>query len=134
MILPDVISKEPLGPAVRQGDEQWVNIVKWTIFALVNSEELGVSSTSIEQAVNSKKPEIMRLVGTEGNFGERTGLSRDWVVRIVRRVGNSTEMFQPPSAVGPKLRIPPRLTQLWTNHGLLHAPPIPHPPPFPTHS
>ena len=124
MILPDVISKEPLGPAVRQGDEQWVNIVKWTIFALINSEELGVSSTSIEQAVNSKKPEIMRLVGTEGNFGERAGLSRDWVVRIVRSVGNYAEMFERHVGVGSKLGIPRGLNQLWTNGGILYAPPI----------
>jgi general L-amino acid transport system substrate-binding protein len=123
-ILPDVISKEPLGPAVPQGDEQWVNIVKWTIFALINSEELGVSSTSIEQAVKSKKPEIMRLVGTEGDFGERAGLSRDWVVRIVRSVGNYAEMFERNVGVGSKLGIPRGLNQLWTNGGILYAPPI----------
>jgi general L-amino acid transport system substrate-binding protein len=124
VILPDVISKEPLGPAVRQGDEQWVNIVKWTIFALINAEELGVSSTSIAQAVNSKKPEIMRLVGTEGNFGERAGLSRDWVVRIVRSVGNYAEMFERHVGIGSKLGIPRGLNQLWTNGGILYAPPI----------
>ncbi len=123
-ILPDVISKEPLGPVVRQGDEHWVNIVKWTIFALINSEELGVSSTSIEQAVKSKKPEIMRLVGTEGDFDERAGLSRDWVVRIVRSVGNYAEMFERNVGVGSKLGIPRGLNQLWTNGGILYAPPI----------
>jgi general L-amino acid transport system substrate-binding protein len=124
MILPDIISKEPLGPAVRQGDEQWVGIVKWMIFALINSEELGVSSTSIEQAVKSNKPEIMRLVGTEGNFGERAGLSRDWVVRIVRSVGNYAEVFERNVGVGSKLGIPRGLNQLWTNGGILYAPPI----------
>jgi general L-amino acid transport system substrate-binding protein len=123
-ILPDVISKEPLGPAVRQGDEQWVNIVKWTIFALINCEELGVSSASVEQAVKSKKPEIMRLVGTDGNFGEQAGLSRDWVVRIVRSVGNYAEIFERNVGVGSRLGIPRGLNQLWTNGGILYAPPI----------
>jgi len=81
VILPDIISKEPLGPAVRQGDEQWASIVKWTIFALIDAEELGVSSTTIDEAVRSAKPDIRRLVGTEGNFGEQAGLTRDWAVR-----------------------------------------------------
>src|SRR5215470_5785745 len=86
IILPDVISKEPLGPAVRQGDDQWANIVKWTAFALINAEELGVSSKSIDQAVLSEKPEVKRLTGVEGSFGEQAGLTKDWVVCIVRSV------------------------------------------------
>jgi general L-amino acid transport system substrate-binding protein len=123
-ILPDVISKEPLGPAVRQGDEQWADIVKWTVFALINAEELGVSSASIDEAVKSKKPEVMRLVGSEGNFGEQAGLTRDWVVRIVRSVGNYAQIFERNVGVESKLGIPRGLNHLWSNGGILYAPPI----------
>lgn len=124
VILPDVISKEPLGPAVRQGDEQWANIVKWTAFALINAEELGVSSKSIDQAVRSDKPEVRRLAGTEGSFGEQAGLTKDWVVRIIRSVGNYGEIFERNIGVESKLGIPRGLNQLWTNGGIVYAPPI----------
>jgi general L-amino acid transport system substrate-binding protein len=124
MILPDVISKEPLGPAVRQGDEQWANIVKWTAFALINAEELGVSSKSVDQATRSDRPEVRRLAGTEGNFGEQAGLTKDWVVRIIRSVGNYGEIFERNIGVESKLAIPRGLNQLWTNGGIVYAPPI----------
>jgi general L-amino acid transport system substrate-binding protein len=124
VILPDVISKEPLGPVVRQGDEQWANIVKWAVFALINAEELGVSSKSVDQAARSDKPEIKRLIGTEGSFGEQAGLTRDWVVRIVRSVGNYGEVFERNVGVESKLGIPRGLNQLWTNGGIVYAPPI----------
>jgi len=124
MILPDVISKEPLGPAVRQGDEQWANIVKWTAFALINAEELGVSSKSIDQAVRSDKPEVRRLTGAEDSFGEQAGLTKDWVVRIIRSVGNYGEIFERNVGVESKLGIPRGLNQLWTNGGIVYAPPI----------
>jgi general L-amino acid transport system substrate-binding protein len=106
VILPDVISKEPLGPAVRQGDEQWSNIVRWVVFALVNAEELGVSSRSIDQALGSERPDVRRLVGTEGNFGEQAGLTRDWVARIIRSVGNYSEIFERNLGDESKLGIP----------------------------
>jgi len=124
LILPDVISKEPLGPAVRQGDEQWANIVKWTVFALVNAEELGVSSKSIDQAVRSDKPEIKRLTGAEGNFGEQAGLTRDWVVRIIRKVGNYGEIFERNVGLESRLGIPRGLNHLWMDGGIVYAPPI----------
>jgi general L-amino acid transport system substrate-binding protein len=124
IILPDVISKEPLGPAVRQGDEQWANIVKWTVFALVNAEELGVSSVSVNQALKSDRPEIKRLIGTEGNFGEQAGLTPDWVIRIIRNVGNYAEIFERNVGVQSKLGIPRGLNHLWTDGGILYAPPI----------
>jgi general L-amino acid transport system substrate-binding protein len=124
IILPDVISKEPLGPAVGQGDEQWANIVKWTVFALINAEEFGVSSQSIDQAVRSQKPEIMRLTGAEGHFGEQAGLTNDWLVRIIRNVGNYAEIFDRNVGVESKLGIPRGLNHLWTNGGILYAPPI----------
>jgi general L-amino acid transport system substrate-binding protein len=124
VILPDIISKEPLGPAVRQGDEQWASIVKWTIFALIDAEELGVSSTTIDEAVRSAKPDIRRLVGTEGNFGEQAGLTRDWAVRIVRQVGNYGEVFERNVGTDSRLGIPRGLNHLWTTGGILYAPPI----------
>jgi general L-amino acid transport system substrate-binding protein len=124
VILPDVISKEPLGPAVRQGDEQWAEIVKWTVFAMINAEELGVSSQTIDRALLSAKPEVKRLVGTEGNFGEQAGLTKDWAVQIVRQVGNYGEVFERNVGTESKLGIPRGLNHLWTTGGILYAPPI----------
>src|SRR5258705_13151478 len=83
LILPEVISKEPLGPAVRQGDDQWFNLVKWTLYSLINAEELGVKSATIDDAVKSSNPNIRRLLGTEGEFGTQLGLANDWPARAV---------------------------------------------------
>jgi len=123
-ILPEIISKEPLGPAVRQDDVQWFNIVKWVNFAMLHAEELGVSSESIDAALNSPKPEIKRLVGSEGNFGEQIGLTRDWAARVIRRVGNYAEVYDRNIGVKSKLGIPRGINQLWTSGGILYAPPI----------
>jgi general L-amino acid transport system substrate-binding protein len=124
VILPDVISKEPLGPVVRQGDDQWFTIVKWTHFAMVNAEELGVSSKTIERAMQSEKPEVKRLVGTVGNFGEQAGLANDWAARIVRLVGNYGEVFERNIGTKSPLGIPRGLNHLWTMGGIQYAPPI----------
>jgi general L-amino acid transport system substrate-binding protein len=124
LILPDIISKEPLGPAVRQGDEQWANIVKWTVFAMINAEEFGVSSKTIDQAALSAKPEIKRLVGTDGNFGEQVGLTKDWAVRIIKQVGNYGEVFERNVGTESRLGIPRGLNHLWSTGGILYAPPI----------
>jgi general L-amino acid transport system substrate-binding protein len=124
VILPDVISKEPLGPVVRENDPQWFEIVKWTNFAMLDAEELGVSSTSLDAALASKKPDVKRLVGTDGNFGEQIGLSRDWVVRIVKAVGNYGENFERNVGVKSNLGIPRNHNQLWTLGGIQYAPPI----------
>jgi general L-amino acid transport system substrate-binding protein len=123
-ILPEIISKEPLGPAVRQDDVQWFNIVKWVNFAMLHAEELGVSSETIDAALSSPKPEIKRLVGAEGNFGEQMGLTRDWAARIIRRVGNYAEVYDRNIGVKSKLGIPRGINQLWTSGGILYAPPI----------
>ena len=124
VILPDVISKEPLGPAVRQADDQWLNIVKWTHFAMLNAEELGVSSQTIDKALKSAKPEVRRLVGTDGDFGPSTGLSKDWAARIIKLVGNYDEVFERNVGTGTKLGIPRGLNGLWTQGGIQYAPPI----------
>jgi general L-amino acid transport system substrate-binding protein len=124
VILPDIISKEPLGPVIREGDPQWLNIVKWTHFAMVNGEELGVSSKSITEALLSKKPDVRRLVGTDGDYGEKMGLTKDWAVRIIRLVGNYAEVFDRNLGVKTQLGIPRGINQLWSMGGILYAPPI----------
>jgi general L-amino acid transport system substrate-binding protein len=124
VVLPDIISKEPLGPVVRQGDEQWFNIVKWTHFAMLNAEELGVTSKTVDEAVRSDKPDVKRLVGTEGNYGEELGLTNDWAVRIVKLVGNYGEAFERNVGTGSRLAIPRGINQLWDAGGIQYAPPI----------
>ena len=102
-ILPDVISKEPLAPVVRQRDDDWMMIVKWTLYAMINAEELGITSKNIDEALKSKKPDVMRLVGTEGAYGEELGLTKDWAVRIIRHVGNYGEVYERNVGGGSKL-------------------------------
>jgi general L-amino acid transport system substrate-binding protein len=124
IILPEIISKEPLGPVVRQGDDQWFNVVKWTYYALLNAEELGITQANVEEQKSSTNPEIMRLVGAEGSFGEAIGLSNDWAVNIVKAVGNYGEIFN--RNVGPDtpLKIERGVNNLWTNGGIQYGMPI----------
>jgi general L-amino acid transport system substrate-binding protein len=124
MILPEIISKEPLGPVVRQGDDQWFNVVKWTYYALLNAEELGLTQANIDDMMDSDNPEIRRLVGAEGGFGEAIGLSNDWAVNIVKAVGNYGEIFD--RNVGPDtpLGIERGVNALWTEGGIQYGMPI----------
>jgi general L-amino acid transport system substrate-binding protein len=124
VILPDIISKEPLGPWVRRGDEQWFALVRWTLFAMLNAEELSVTQANINEMLKSSNPEIKRLLGTEGNMGEQFGVSADWVVRIIRHVGNYGESFE--RHLGPETRIglARGYNELWSKGGLQYAPPI----------
>jgi general L-amino acid transport system substrate-binding protein len=124
VILPDVISKEPLGPAVRQGDMQWFNIVKWVNYAMINAEELGVTSQNVDEAMKSDKPDVRRLVGNEGSYGEQIGLTKDWAARIVKHVGNYGEVFERNVGIGSRLAIPRGINQLWNVGGIQYAPPI----------
>jgi general L-amino acid transport system substrate-binding protein len=124
IILPEVISKEPLGPVVRQGDDSWFNLVKWTLYALINAEEVGVKSTTIDDAAKSSNPDIRRLLGRDGNFGEAVGLTNDWAARAVRAVGNYGEIYERNVGVQSKLSIPRGLNALWTSGGIQYAPPI----------
>jgi general L-amino acid transport system substrate-binding protein len=124
VILPDVISKEPLAPVVRQRDDDWMMIVKWTLYAMINAEELGVTSKNIDEALKSKKPDVMRLVGNEGTYGEDLGLTKDWAARIIRHVGNYGEVYDRNVGEQSKLKIPRGLNQLWNNGGIQYAPPI----------
>ena len=124
MLLPEVISKEPLGPVVRQGDDNWLNIVKWTHFAMLNAEEMGVTQANIDSHMNSTDPAMLRLLGKEGTFGEYIGLSNDWAVRIIKAVGNYSESYE--RNVGPNtpLQLDRGVNALWTNGGLQYGPPI----------
>jgi general L-amino acid transport system substrate-binding protein len=124
VILPEIISKEPLGPVVRHGDDQWLDVVKWVLFAMIDAEELGVGTKNIDEAMKSNIPEIKRLVGVEGNFGEQLGLTKDWVVRIVKHVGNYGESFDRNVGTGSKLGINRGINRLWTKGGIQYAPPI----------
>jgi general L-amino acid transport system substrate-binding protein len=124
IILPEVISKEPLGPAVRQGDDPWLNLIKWTLYSLINAEELGVKSKTIDDAMRSSNPNIRRLVGTEGEFGEQLGLTKDWAARAVRAVGNYGEVYERNVGTQSRLSIPRGLNALWTLGGIQYAPPI----------
>jgi general L-amino acid transport system substrate-binding protein len=124
VILPDVISKEPLAPVVRQRDDDWMMIVKWTLYAMINAEELGVTSKNIDEALKSKKPDVMRLVGNEGTYGADLGLTKDWAARIIRHVGNYGEVYDRNVGAESKLHIPRGLNQLWNAGGIQYAPPI----------
>ena len=125
IVLPDVISKEPLGPAVRQGDEQWFNIVRWTLFALIDAEEIGVTAAAVDDLkAQSKKPSVRRLLGLEGTFGADMGLDADWAARAIEAVGNYGEIFERNLGKGSPLAIERGINALWNAGGLLYAPPV----------
>ncbi len=124
VVLPEVISKEPLGPVVRQGDDEWFNIVKWSLFALINAEELGVTAANVDARKGSKNPEIRRLLGLEGIKGKGLGLSDDWAYQIVKQVGNYGEMFERNVGMGSPLKIERGLNALWRDGGIQYVPPI----------
>ena len=124
IVLPEIISKEPLGPAVRHGDDQWADVVHWVHQAMLNAEELGVTKANVDQMKNSANPEVKRLLGTEGKFGEAIGLTNDWAVRIIKHVGNYGETFERNVGQGSQLKIARGLNALWNKGGLQYAPPI----------
>jgi len=124
IVLPEIISKEPLGPVVRHGDDQWFDIAKWVLFAMINAEELGISSKNIDEMMKSTNPAIRRFVGTEGNYGEQLGLTKDWAVRIIKAVGNYGEAFGRNVGAGSPLKIDRGLNKLWEKGGIQYAPPI----------
>jgi general L-amino acid transport system substrate-binding protein len=121
VILPEVISKEPLGPAVRHGDDRWFDVVKWSMFALLEAEELGLSSKNIAEQAKSSNPSIQRFVGASGDIGKMLGLDNRWAVNIVSQVGNYAESFD---ANLKPLGFERGLNRLWSDGGLMYAPPI----------
>lgn len=124
VVLPEIISKEPLGPVVRQGDDPWFNLVKWVNFAMIGAEELGVTSKNIDEKAKSEVPDIRRLLGFEGNFGEGLGLTSDWAYRILKHVGNYGEVFDRNLGDGSSLKIKRGINAIWTKGGLHYAPPV----------
>lgn len=124
-ILTELISKEPLGPVVRQGDDQWFDIVKWTIFAMINAEELGVNSGNVdEMKKNPPNPRVARLLGVDGTYGEQLGLSNDWAYNIISQVGNYGEVFADTVGENSPLGISRGMNALWNEGGILYAPPV----------
>ncbi|HJL66022.1 MAG: amino acid ABC transporter substrate-binding protein [Arenicellales bacterium] len=124
VVLPEIISKEPLGPATRHGDDQWSDIVTWVLNATITAEELGVTSQNVDAMKDSKNPEVRRLLGTDGSQGEELGLSNDWAYQIIKQVGNYGEIFENNIGVNTPLGIARGLNALWTNGGLLYSPPF----------
>ena len=124
VLLPEVISKEPIGPYVRQGDDEWFDIVRWTVFALVNAEELGVTKANLAEMLKSENPEIRRLLGVEGKFGTGLGLTPDWIARIVRHVGNYGESYERNLGSGSRINLPRGINNLWSKGGIQFAPPV----------
>ena len=124
VILPEIISKEPLGPVVRQGDDQWFKIARWTYYALLEAEELGVTQANVDEMLGSDNPAIKRLLGVEGDFGTPLGLTKDWAYQVIKLIGNYGESFD--RNVGPStpIGLERGLNALWTNGGLQYAPPI----------
>ncbi|MFC7400128.1 amino acid ABC transporter substrate-binding protein [Chelatococcus sp. GCM10030263] len=124
IVLPEIISKEPFAGSVRHGDDQWFDLVQWTLFAMINAEDLGVSQANVDEQMTSTNPEIKRLLGTEGNFGESIGLTKDWAYRIIKKVGNYGDVFERNLGEKTPLKIKRGLNALWTKGGIMYAPPI----------
>ena len=124
VVLPDIISKEPLGAAVKQGDSQWFTIAKWVHFAMLNAEELGVTQANVDEMKASANPEIRRLLGVDGDFGKDMGLNNDWAYQIIKQVGNYGESFERNVGSGSRLKIARGFNRLWNQGGLQYAPPV----------
>ncbi len=124
VILPEIISKEPLGPATRHGDDQWSDIVTWAYYATVSAEELGVTSANVDEMKSSKNPEILRMLGIEGDQGKELGLSADWAYQIIKQVGNYGEIFERNIGANTPIGLERGLNALWTDGGLQYSPPF----------
>ena len=124
IILPDVISKEPLAPSVRQGDQHWTDINRWVLSALLTAEELGVTSKNVDEMLKSKAPDIRYLLGVDGKTGEMLGLPKDWAYQIIKNVGNYGEIFERNVGVNTPLKLQRGYNQLWTKGGLMYGLPV----------
>ena len=124
IILPEIISKEPLGPATRQGDDQWSDIVTWVLNATITAEEKGITQANVDKMKSSKDPEVLRLLGVEGSQGKELGLSNDWAYNIIKSVGNYGEIFERNIGVNTPIGLPRGLNALWTKGGLQYSPPF----------
>jgi general L-amino acid transport system substrate-binding protein len=124
VILPDIISKEPHSPVVRHGDDQWFDIIRWTVFALLTAEELGITSANIDTHLDSRNPEVRRLLGLSGDHGPLMGLDRRWAANAIRAVGNYGEIFERNLGQGSPIGLRWGMNDLYTRGGLMYAPPI----------
>ncbi|WP_265515504.1 amino acid ABC transporter substrate-binding protein [Nitratireductor luteus] len=126
VVLPEIISKEPLGPVVRHGDDQWFDIAKWVYFAMLNAEEYGITQDNLDEMLKSDNPNISRMLGTEegSKLAADLGLEEDWVVRIIRHVGNYGEIFERNVGAESPLKINRGINALWTKGGIQYGPPI----------
>ena len=124
IVLPEIISKEPLGPSVRQGDDQWLTVVKWVHYALINAEETGITQANLGEMLNSANPEVKRILGKDGELGKGLGLPNNFVVNVVKAVGNYGELFERNVGTGSRLKIARGLNNLWNKGGLQYAPPL----------
>ncbi len=125
MVFPEIISKEPLGPLVRQGDDQWADVARWTLNVLVAAEEYGVTQANVAQmAAGTDNPEVNRMLGSEGSLGEMLGLQKDWAVNVIKAVGNYGEIFDRFLGTNTALGLERGQNALYTKGGLLYAPPM----------
>ena len=125
LILPDLISKEPLGPSVRRGDDEWFAIVKWVVFALIEAEEYGITQANVDQMKSSSTdPVVQRILGTSEDTGKLLGLDKEWAYRAIKAVGNYGEMFERNLGPNSTLKLPRGANNLWSKGGLIYAPPV----------
>ena len=124
LVLPEIISKEPLGPLVRQGDQEWEDVVRWTLFAMINAEEMGITSKNVDLMLTSKSKEVKRLLGVEGYMGPMLGLGMKFGYNIIKQVGNYGESFDKHIGLGTPLNLERGLNNLWNNGGILYVPPF----------
>jgi len=124
LLLPEIISKEPLGPLVRHGDQQWGDVVRWTLNAMIIAEELGITSANVDEMKNSPNPEVKRLLGVDGEYGEMLGLSKDWAYNVIKAIGNYGESFERNIGPNTPIALERGLNALWSDGGILYAPPF----------
>jgi general L-amino acid transport system substrate-binding protein len=124
IVLPEIISKEPLGPVVRQGDDPWFNINRWVLNAIINAEELGITSANVDSMKSSKNPSVQRILGTASDMGKKLGLDNEWAARAIKQVGNYSEIFERNVGKNTPLNISRGLNALWNNGGIMYAPPV----------
>ena len=124
IVLPEIISKEPLGPLVRQGDQEWEDVVRWTLFAMINAEEMGITSENVDEMLTSKSKEVKRLLGEDGYMGPMLGLGMKFGYNIIKQVGNYGESFNKNIGPGTPLNLERGLNNLWNNGGILYVPPF----------
>ena len=128
MVLPEIISKEPLGPATRHGDDQWSDIITWVLNATITAEELGVNQANVDslsgKTGSSDNPEVRRMLGVDGSQGSELGLSNDWAYQIIKQVGNYSDIFERNIGPNTPLGIERGLNALWTDGGLQYSPPF----------